>query len=242
MSDHFACCTTLFLKDVPPAEHLPRWRLYKTPQFQKKVNKFMHNCNLDAELNELAEKLTEVITQAANDHIPKTSPNRKKRMYWCYDPKVETTKRALNRATRRYRKRKSDDNKQTMLEAAETHATTCNTVKNSYWNTWITEANGEISLTQLWRKIKNATGTPQLPPRHPDPEAESNRLLTRFVERSSSGQLPQDPLQLHDEKIATVMGTRSRADVPITASEISAVLRRAKQSAPGQDAISYTMM
>ena len=65
---------------------------------------------------------------------------------------------------------------------------------------------------------------------------------TGFVERSSSGQLPQDPLHLHGEKIATAMGTRSRADTPITASEISAVLRRAKQSAPGQDATSYTMM
>ena len=244
VSDHFACCTTLFLKDVPPAQHLPRWRLYKAdwPQFQKKVNLLMSNCNLDAELHELAENLTEVITQAADDHIPKTSPSRKKRMYWCYDPKVQTTKRALNRATRRFRKQKTDGNKQTMLEAAEIYATTCNTVKNTYWNTWITEANDEISPTQLWRKIKNATGTPQVPPRHPDPVAESNRILTGFVERTSSGQLQQDLLQPHEEKIATAMGTQSRADTPITASEISAVLRNTRQSAPGQDAISYTMM
>ena len=39
------------------------------------------------------------------------------------------------------------------------------------------------------------------------------------------------------------MGTRFRAiNVPITAKEISAVLKNTKQSAPGQDAITYTKM
>ena len=115
-------------------------------------------------------------------------------------------------------------------------------MKNAYWRAWITEANDKISPTQLWGKIKNDTGTPQVPLRHPDPDAESNRILTGFVEQTLSGQLSRDLLQLHDEKIATAMGKRSRADIPITASEISAVLRNTRQSASGQDAISYTTM
>ena len=77
--------------------------------------------------------------------------------YQCYDAQVQTTKKALNRAIRTYRKQTTDGNKQSMLEVAEIDATTCNTVKNPYWNTWITEANDEISPTQRWRKIKNVT-------------------------------------------------------------------------------------
>ena len=59
--------------DVPSAQHLPRWRLYKADwlEFQKKVNQLMRSCNLDTELNELAKRLTKVIIEQDNPEVPK---------------------------------------------------------------------------------------------------------------------------------------------------------------------------
>ena len=100
-----------------------------------------------------------------------------------------------------------------------------------------------ISPTQLWRKIKRATGhTNQLSPSHPDPIFESNRILNGFVERSSSMQLPHCPPEFNQAKIINAKVQQSRADRPITTSEVTAALKKANYSAPGLDAISYEMM
>ena len=88
-----------------------------------------------------------------------------------------------------------------MREVEEAYAITCNTPKNSHWNHWVSEANDCISPTQLWRKIKIATGTDQMSPRQPEPTFESNRILNGFVERSSSIQLPHGPTKFNQAKI-----------------------------------------
>ena len=190
----------------------------------------------------MSQKLTDILTQAANENIPKSSCNAKKRMYWCHDPIVQTAKRMYNRSIRRYKKQKSDTNKQNMLESGDTYAHACNTAKNAHWNKWVTESNDCISPKQLWRKIKRATGTDQMSPRHQDPAAESNKILSGFVERASSAQLPHGPPDFDQAKTLNAKGQQSRADRPITASEIRYALKRAKHSAPGEDTISYEMM
>ena len=113
-----------------------------------------------------------------------------------------------------------------MREAEEAYAITCNTAKSSHWNQWVSEANDCISPTQLWRKIKKATGTDQMSPRHPDPTSESNRILNGFVERSSSIQLPHGPPEFNQAKIINAKAQQSRADRPITTSEITSALKR----------------
>ena len=129
-----------------------------------------------------------------------------------------------------------------MREAEEAYAITCNTAKNSHWNKWVSEANDCISPAQLWRKIKRATGTNQMSPSHPNPTSESNRILNGFVERSSSMQLPHGPPEFNQAKIINAKAQQSRAVRPITTSEVTAALKKANHSAPGQDAISYEMM
>ena len=146
----------------------------------------------------MSQKLTDILTQAANETIPKSSSNTKKKMYWCHDPIVQTAKRMYNRSIKRYKKHKSDANKQIKQESGDTYAQACNIAKNVQWNKRVTESNDCISPKQLWRKIRRATGTDQNNP--------------------------------------------SRADRSITASEVRYALKRAKCSAPGEDAISYEMM
>ena len=157
-SDHLGICTMLYTEDLPPVQHQPRWLLNRAdwPSFKRKVTSLLSDTEMPSDVNEMAIKLTDIPTRAANDHIPKSSINTKKRMYWCYDPIIQTAKLLLNRDIRRYKKEKSDSNKQSMREAEEAYAITYNTAKNSHWNQWVSEANDCISPTQLWRKIKKS--------------------------------------------------------------------------------------
>ena len=244
VSDHLGICTMLYTQDLPPEQHHPQWILHKADwsAFKQKISTLLADTELALDVNEMAQKLTDILTQAANESIPKSSCNAKKRMYWCHDPIVQTAKRMYNRSIRRYKKQKSDANKQNMQESGDTYAHACNTAKNAHWNKWVTESNDCISPKQLWRKIKRATGTDQMSPRHQDPAAESNKILSGFVERASSAQLPHGPPDFDHAKILNAKGQQSRADRPITANEIRYALKRAKHSAPGEDAISYEMM
>ena len=243
-SDHFPICTTIATKKLAQPQRQQRWMLHKAdwPAFQRKVDLLLTQTNITGDINQMAHTMTDILVRAANDHIPKTTSKSKVRMYWCYDPSVQAAKRLLNRAIKRFRARKDDNNKQAMHEAGETYETACNLAKNTYWNKWITEVNDCITPKQLWRKIKRSTGTDQLAPKHPYPQQESNRILSGFVERSASTQLPVGPPPCDVEKLEAALRQQSRADRPIQASEISAVLKKAKQGAPGEDCISYEIM
>ena len=115
-------------------------------------------------------------------------------------------------------------------------------MKNNCWNKWITDANNCVSAKQLWQKIKKATGTAQRRPKHPNPEAESNRILREFINRSSSDQLTQQHTQDITDTITNAMEQNSLTDIHITSQEINAVIKEAKNTAPGEDTISYTMI
>ena len=156
---------------------------------------------------------------------------------------MQAAKRPLKRSIKRFRKNKNDPNKCQMLEDSGVYATACNTAKNAYWNTWITEVNDCITPKQLWRKIRKSMGTLQMAPKHPDPTTESNRILSGIVERSASRHLTQGNPRCDEEIISSALEQQSRADRPIVASEISVVLKNVKQSAPSEDrSISYEMM
>ena len=128
-----------------------RWLLKRAdwPAFQTKATSLLSETEMPSDVNEMAIKLTDILTRAANDHIPKSSINTKKRMYWCYYPIVQTAKLLLNRAIRRYKKEKNDSNKQSMRKAEEASAITCNTAKNSHWNKWVSEIMKQVPASYL---------------------------------------------------------------------------------------------
>ena len=78
---------------------------------------------------------------------------------------------------------------------------------------------------------------------------ESNRLLTEFVARSSSDQLQEEDIRIlqrgqpiRQQQIHEAVNSHSECDVPITISEIINVLKKVRDSSPGDDTISYSML
>ena len=77
----------------------------------------------------------------------------------------------------------------------------------------------------------------------------SNRLLTEFVARSSSDQLQEEDIRIlqrgqpiRQQQIYDTINSHSEYDVPITISEINTVLKKVRDSSPGDDTISYSML
>ena len=101
----------------------------------------------------------------------------------------------------------------------------------------------------IWQRIKRCTGTIQRPPQHPDPIQESNRLLSEFVARSSSDQLPEDDVitlqqqqPLRQQQLYDAINSPDECDRPIAFSELNNVLNKVRDSAPGDDTIVYSML
>ena len=130
-----------------------------------------------------------------------------------------------------------------MQESGDTYAHACNTAKtltgtNGSWNPMTA-----FHLSSYGARSREPQAQIRLmSPRYQDPAAQSNKILSGFVERASSAQFPHSPPDFDQAKILNAKGQQSRADRPITASEIRYALKRAKHSAPGEDAISYEMM
>ena len=86
-------------------------------------------------------------------------------------------------------------------------------------------------------------------PQHHSPLQHCSKLLDDFVDRSSSTQFPVDveaTIQQHRparlQLVDNALGLPSESDRPITCSEINAVLKTTKDTSPGEDTLSYSMV
>ena len=181
-----------------------------------------------------------MLIQSAEVSIPKTKPHKIKRKYWCYNEEVKIAKWYLNRALKKLRNKKGcglqdlDPFKQKVRDENLNYNETCTKIRNKAWNEWLTKANTDVNSKTIWQKIKRCTGTNQHPPIHPNPIHESNRLLSEFVARSSSVQLPEEDVrtlqqyqpirQLH--QLQEAINRPSDCDRPITIFEINIVLKK----------------
>ena len=258
ISDHYPILLTIQIKETAPVNvPTPRWCLLKADweTFKTKLTELCTTTMIDGTIEEHANGLTNILTEAAEYSIPKTKPHKEKRKYWCYNEDVKLAKWSLNRAIKKVRKKKSagsqnlEPYKQKVRDANIKYKETCNKIRNKSWDDWLTKNNTDINSKAIWQRIKRCTGTTQHPPTHADPLQESNRLLWEFVARSSSDRLQEEDVrtlqlqqpirlvQLHD-----AINSYSDGDRPINISEINNVLKKTRDSAPGEDTIVYSMI
>ncbi|KAG7168478.1 hypothetical protein Hamer_G002546, partial [Homarus americanus] len=110
------------------------------------------------------------------------------------------------------------------LEAGEllTQATQELKIREDKWLEWCATFNAQTSLSELWRKLRIATGKLPRAPAHPQPLYEANRLAEHFAERSSSAQLPpeirlhlqQSDMQLNKLTLQTVCLLKKKSEGP----------------------------
>ncbi|KAG7165529.1 RNA-directed DNA polymerase from mobile element jockey-like 15 [Homarus americanus] len=137
-----------------------------------------------------------------------------------------------------------------LLRAAVQHARQITQkIREDKWLEWCATFNAHTSLSELWRKLRIATGKLPRAPAHPQPLQEANRLAEHFAERSSSAQLPPE-IRLHLqqvqlERVIVVRHAIEQADTTdclFTIEEIRRARKTSKDTAPGSDGITYSLL
>jgi len=113
------------------------------------------------------------------------------------------------------------------------------------WFEWIDSFNHQTSLTEIWKRIKIATGSWKKKPHvHPHPKQMANRLAVNFRSRSSSNRdyhtkyclLQEKDSYLRDIKEAAAID--STTDRPFTLMELDRAIP-VQSTSPGPDLLAY---
>ena len=115
---------------------------------------------------------------------------------------------------------------------------------------WCTQISQHTSLSQIWRFLKIVSGKySNRQPIHPNPEAEAERLANKFADRTKTINLPQDTQQLLERlapmRLTAIEQACNRpddTDIPYTIDELRSTYKKGKDTAPGADRITYTMI
>ncbi|KAG7160464.1 hypothetical protein Hamer_G001723 [Homarus americanus] len=202
--DHFATTTTLRVELLPPPPRPPprgntkkaNWKLY-----QDELQKWYSNYEPAEDIDQLNQDLTDAIQHAAEKAIPKTNPtNRHHKDYWFYIDEVREQNHRINTFRRHLRQCPSPEGVKLLRGAVQHARQITQKIREGKWLEWCATFNAHTSLSELWRKLRSATGKLPRVPAHPQPLQEANRWADHFAERSSSAQLPPE-IRLHLQQV-----------------------------------------
>ena len=182
-------------------------------------------------------------------------PRKQNRNYtftdsWYYNQEVRFLKSRLNRVRKIFRNTRTDINRLTLQEVSRDVNNRLAEIRQDTWYNWCTQLSRLTKIKDIWDWLKRATGRhKQKTATHPNPIQEANRLAETFSDRSSSEIIPlhirlaQERLQQHRwDTINTALNTPDDTDTPYTLQELRATYKRGKDTAPGADKITYTMI
>ena len=251
-SDHSAIQVVL-RTTVPdrPTTFIPKWRVERADwdKYRAKLTELALTDTQPHSLQEEADQIVDHVTQAANLAIPLTKPHNYRKDHWYSNDGLRESKRLANRALRTYRKLPSEANRENLKTRVKEFNDSARLAKHQSWKDWVTGLNSLTKPKALWQRIKRVRGVPHKPPTHPDPHGKAAELIQFFADRTATTNLPPETqLILAREQegregvINQAINERSPADTPFTEQELLLALRRPKDSSPGDDRITYSML
>ncbi|MEL6802231.1 MAG: reverse transcriptase domain-containing protein, partial [Bacteroidota bacterium] len=253
-SDHFATLFSLKLSRLPPLPLPPsRWKqeFADWNKFQGHLANWHHDYSPPHDDDLLESDLVTALQSAADFSMPKPKPcSRQYKDHWYYDPEVKELKRRLNRARRIHKRRPTAPNKDQLREVALLVNKQINEIQANKWLEWCSNLHGHSTLRQIWAWLKRVAGKKTSTKiTHPRPQQKAEELAEGFARRSDSTQLPLDTLttqnNLNPERwniINDAISQSAPTDTPYTLHELSNVKHKGKDTAPGADRITYTMI
>ena len=226
--------------------------------FRNKLETNFHNsCIIDEispeKLDDVAVKMAEIYYDTATQTIPQTKYHHRpwRSWYWC--PEVARAIRKANYWRKAHKKKIIIPNlkahkEKAILEESET-------IKKAKHDAWAKICN-DIILTnndrKAWQRIKSLrrVGLPTYKPKQINPQDKVEELAKAFSQRTSTTNLTkriQDTMALLEpdriDMINAAINTPDpKFDIDITDYEINQAFNKGKDSAPGEDKITYKMV
>ena len=254
MSDHFATKTQLNLPQLPAIPPPPpRWNqeLADWNIFQKTLEDWSANYIPSEDTDQLEEDLIKALHQAADKSMPiKATGNYTYRDSWYYCQEVRNLKTRLNRVRKLFRKRRTEENLELLRTVNNDVQQKLEVIRTEKWLEWCTRLSQHSSLAEIWKWLKRITGKKKVTvATHPQPQQEAERLAQSFAQRTSSTNLPPETRarqeQLDPNRWETINAAclqQDETDRPYTQQELQAVKKVSRDTAPGADRITYTMI
>ena len=254
MSDHYGIIINITIPKIPPPPPPPpKWDQNKADwnKFQNSISTWLATYTPTDDIDQLESDLCQALHRAANCSMPKTnSKTHNFKDAWYYNQEVKNLKNRLNRVRKLYRKRPTDEIRAVLQQVVKDVHHQLSIIKNNKWLEWCAKLNQHTNIKELWLWLKRVAGKKTTKtPTHPNPKQEAERLANNFANRSASHQLPQatQMTQTHLynsrwEAINQACALPDSTDTPFTTHELHATHHKGRDTAPGADKITYTMI
>jgi len=251
-SDHYP----IKIQTTPPLQkpvNSLKWCLKKANWEKFTENVVLTNNILDLDIDETVKLFTQAIITAAELSIPRTKPSKKMPVPW-FTPDVKEAVKKRRTALKKFRKNMTTENlteyKKTKKEATQIILVT----KKECWKKFASQVNRDTPTSTVWKVIKRMSGN-YIPNRidclHVNDTlitAENeiaNQLAKYFASISSNASYTIEfrEIKKQTEAIPIPIETNDEAyNKELTYREMEHCLRVTKNSSPGKDSISYSMI
>ena len=195
--------------------------------------------------------LHDTIHAAANKAMPlKSTGNYTYKDSWYYCAEVRTLKTRLNRVRKLYRRRPNAENRELLQTVNIDVQQQLDSIRNEKWMEWCSHISCHSTLSDIWKWLKIVSNTHKPKQcRHPQPMQEAERLAVHFSERTKSENLPPETRRLQEQlnperwrAINNACSEQDDTDQPFTLNELNSAHKKGRDTAPGADKITYTMV
>ena len=252
-SDHFAVQTNLTLREMPPPPPPPkRWNHSKAdlPKFKHSINEWIATYRPAEDIDQLEKDFGEALQNAADASIPTVVPtSHQHKDNWYYCPEIKELSTQMNKARKIFRRNRTEENYELLKEVVTHVSAEMDAIRHDKWLEWCASLNEHTQIGNLWRDLRRIAGKRIAAGRHQEPLEQANRLAGVFAGRTSSENLPPATKRMQErvnegrwERIEAACYLLDDTDCPFTIEELRRCKHKRKDTAPGADGISYSMI
>ncbi|ROT62229.1 pol [Penaeus vannamei] len=251
-SDHYASTITLNIPPIQKPPTVPHWHFKKADwhKFTFILEEWVESYTPSQDLDTKEEEIVSALHHAANQAIPAYKPTSYIHSNkWYYSDRVRELRHRLIILRKTLKKHPSPTVLENFRVAQQLIRKEIQMIRSDSWLKWCESLNAHTSLHDLWQKLNLVSGKFRRQPCHPRPLQVAEGLIHTFQSRSTSSQLPPSTInriqRLKPERetsIQVAISTPAESDVPFTQHDINQARKTSKDTAPGIDRVTYSML
>jgi len=211
--------------------------------------------DIPEDIDAMLEVFNSVVINAANSTIPKSTGKFKSKPvpWWNQECKVANEKKKT--ALRKYQHTRSNNDKINYNRLRAISRRTIREARRKSWQDFVSSINSNTPMSAVWSRVGKVNGKWRAPKQPTvehdghmvlDPKEVSDILADHFASVSSRNNCRRDfiPIRNRDENIALNFASSRRHSYndPVSAYEVKSLLRKCRNTAPGEDEINYVML